>query len=186
MTVECAEVEPADAIGRTDVSINADGTMSHIGGDGHLEKVIVLGTEESSGNFSGDKGVFNDGASDVIARGRLKSNPFSEVGTAIRGDEESIFFREFVFVSAISAAGFGAVGGAQRVRVRAGISRSAYRCVCRLFVSQTSSAGKYRGNVGGSWIVGRRGIGSIIMATFFQIVLVGWACGSETQKGSAN
>jgi len=185
MTVECAEVEPADAIGRTDVSINADGTMSHIGGDGHLEKVIVLGTEESSGNFSGDKGVFNDGASDVIARGRLKSNPFSEVGTAIRGDEESIFFREFVFVSAISAAGFGAVGGAQRMRVGARVSRSGWWCVSGLLVSQMLNADKYCWNVMGGGMVGRRGIGRIIV-TFFQMMLVGWTSSSETQKGGTN
>ena len=181
MIVECAEIKSADAICGTDISINSNGKISGLGGDGYFEKVIELGTEESSGNFRGDKGVFNDGAGDVFAGGRLNGDPFSEVGTAIRGDEESIFFGDFVVASAISTAGFGAVGGAQRVRVGAGISRSAYRCVCRLFVSQTSSAGKYRGNVGGSWIVGRRGIGSIIMATFFQIVLVGWACGSETQ-----
>ena len=111
MIVECTEVESADAIGRTDVSIDSNGEMSRIGGDGHFEKVIELGAEKSSGNFSGDKGVFNDGASDIFARGRLKSNPFSEVGAAIRGDEKSIFFGDFVLASAISAAGFGPVGG---------------------------------------------------------------------------
>jgi hypothetical protein len=113
--IERAETKSADTVCRTDVSIDSDGETARVGGNGNFEKVIELGAKASGGNFSRDKGVFDDGAGDVVAHGGLNSDPFGIVTAAVCGDEETIVLWDFVVTSAVGAAALGTVGGTQTV-----------------------------------------------------------------------